>query len=68
MNHSNKNTNDIIYKNDLILYKKLNSLISNNIENIDDNKLSILIDVLNATIIRIKEYERSVSIKEMYNY
>lgn len=68
MKHLYKNTNDIIYKNDLILYKKLNSLITDNFEKLDDNKLSVLFDVLNTTIIRIQEYEKGKSIKEMYDY
>lgn len=68
MNHLYKNTNDIIYKNDLILYKKLNSLITDNFEKLDDNKLSVLFDALNTTIIRIQEYEKGKSIKEMYDY
>jgi hypothetical protein len=68
MKHLYKNTNDIIYKNDLILYKKLNSLITDNFEKLDDNKLSVLFDVLNTTIIRIQGYEKGKSIKEMYDY
>jgi hypothetical protein len=68
MKHLYKNTNDIIYKNDLILYKKLNTLITDNFEKLDDNKLSVLFDVLNTTIIRIQEYEKGKSIKEMYDF
>lgn len=68
MKLNNINTSEIIYKNDLILYNKINFLITNEIEKLDEHKLSILLDAMNLTIIRIKEFEIQKSKREMYNY
>ncbi|MEY2646150.1 MAG: hypothetical protein RL158_126 [Bacteroidota bacterium] len=68
MKQNNINTSEIIYRNDLILYKKINFLITNEIEKLDEHKLSILLDAMNLTIIRIKEFETQKSKREMYNY
>ena len=68
MKLNNINTSEIIYRNDLILYKKINFLITNEIEKLDEHKLSILLDAMNLTIIRIKEFETQKSKREMYNY